>query len=211
MPKHQIIPNVWARLQQTEPRGKILYEELQEYLVSKDRVLDLNCGYAPLAGHFLSANHKVTGMDLSGPAINELEQREPQGEWKLLNIEKLYSNVHKIKDFEILLQLGVYNLQDEKEYQIFLHDLLQQKQPRIVLLEAAIGACSIPAEADLYMNIYGAKDKVKRRWAMAYNKTIDTLLKNNYKVMKHKLYDAGLENSDKWTKLRIFSIFKKGS
>lgn len=112
----------FSYLRKTEPRGKILFNILKPYLREGDRILDVNCGFSPLASHLLKAGFRVTGFDIHIEIVKHLKKKFSKGCWLNISLEK-----HLKEYFEVIIILGINALS--------FTELLSHHQPRLVLLE----------------------------------------------------------------------------
>lgn len=128
----------WEYSKKTEPRGKILFDTLKLFLNKGDTVLDVDCGYSPLAKHLLENDHSITGFDISQIPILYLKRTHPNGEWVTMEDAEA-----KFTNYSVLLLLGVttplYTVYS-KTYFETTERLLNLNRPRLILAESADAA-----------------------------------------------------------------------
>ena len=128
----------WAYLEDTEERGKTLYAELKRFLLKGDAVLDLACGYSPLAKPLLRDGYTIMGFDVHPKPITQLKEMYPGGWWLQLSDEHA-----DFSAFDVLLLLGIttplYSVYSKTLIDSF-HRLLDLNRPRLVVAEVAYTA-----------------------------------------------------------------------
>uniref|UniRef100_A0A6M3M4K1 Putative methyltransferase n=1 Tax=viral metagenome TaxID=1070528 RepID=A0A6M3M4K1_9ZZZZ len=128
----------WQYLKDDGYRGRILFEALESYLKPGDRVADICCGYSPMAKHLVDSYHCM-GFDLNGDAIKILKDRFPEGEWVTASYTEM-----TLKDFSILLLLGVSAHQIETDFHKFLSETLASNHIRLIMVEVKLDLAERP-------------------------------------------------------------------
>jgi len=128
----------WEYSRKTEPRGKILFDTLKPFLNKGDTILDVDCGYSPLAKHLLENGYSITGFDISQKPIRYLQRTHPKGKWVTMEDSEAQFMNHSV-----LLLLGVttplYSVYS-KTYFETTERLLKLNRPRLILAESADAA-----------------------------------------------------------------------
>jgi len=126
---------VWGYSRKTEPRGKILFDVLKPFLIKGDTILDVDCGYSPLAKHLLENGYSLTGFDVSEIPILHLQRTHPDGKWVTMDDAEA-----QFRNQSVILLLGVTTPLKpvySKTYLETTERLLNSNSPRIVLVESA--------------------------------------------------------------------------
>lgn len=185
----------WPHLERTEVRGTVLFSKLVSYLKQGDRVLDVCCGYSPLAKPLLENRYLVAGFDREQAPIDYLNEHYPRGHWLHASVEKFYgSNLYR--DFRVLLLLGPDPPQETVQFQQYLRELVAENHTEVVLL-------------DTWLNLVEPPNPTFREpksiWHHAYNADMQTLLSLGFKIADSGIYDPenGLDEP------RFFIVMKR--
>jgi len=154
----------WPYSRKTEPRGKILFDALKPFLNKGDTILDVDCGYSPLAKHLLENGYSITGFDVSQIPILYLKRTHPNGNW--ITMEDAEA---QFKNYSVLLLLGIttplYTVYSQTYFETT-ERLLKLNRPRLILAESANGAdqklyqqiCVLLNNQHYYLNKEGGYD-----------------------------------------------------
>jgi len=133
----------WEYLKDDGRRGDILFEALEPYLEPGDRVADICCGYSPMAKHLIGRwrfpSYQCMGFDVNGDAIRILKDAFPEGEW----VNASYTEM-TLKDFSVLLLLGVSAHQIEADFHEFLSEILAGNHIRLIMVEVKLDSAERP-------------------------------------------------------------------
>ena len=130
---------VWDYLKpENNNRSEILSKILNPYIQSSEKVLDINCGFSPLAGLFLSNNCDFTGFDISEEAIAYAKERFKKANFFVSDD----SSAPVPSDLDVIIHLGVtggkdrWNLESKTEIETTKRAILNNL-PRMIILESA--------------------------------------------------------------------------
>jgi len=150
-------------LVKTEPRGRILFNILSPHLEEHDTILDVHCGYAPLAKWLLDAGFDVWGFDSSTEAIKHLREKHPNGHWISRPVNEFPFKIN----FDVILLLGY-------DWHSFIDLLKYYTKYRLVLLEVVKVTKRLPCHKN-------------------YDKAIRFLTAKGYVILESGEFDAELE------------------
>ncbi len=171
----------WANLKNVEKRGRILFNTLKPYLKQGDNILDVNCGYSPMAEQLIKEGHQLIGFDIHPEPIDHLKKHVPKGVW--LNIPDEQAN---FRGNSVFLLLGIatplYPIYS-KTFLQSLKRLIALNEPRVILTESADGADQ-----------------------QLYKQTCEWLMENHYTQRTSDRFDAEMSRASK----RHYSIWIRG-
>jgi len=117
---------IWYWLKDNKDRGRTLYEAIKEHLKSDDTILDVNCGYSPLAEHLQS--YDLKGFDNHIRPIMHLKQTYRNNDWHLMSYEKAWIPC------SVMLILGMSDYSGFYEY---IDRAIKFSYPRLIMVEAS--------------------------------------------------------------------------
>jgi len=170
----------WTYLKETHIRGEFLFSIIKPYLREDDRVLDVCCGYSPLANPLLEAEFRITGFDIHPSPIQYLKDKFHRGEWYQVSCEEA-----SFTGFSVFLLLGA-TVSWDISFHHFLSRALESNEPRLILLDTSI----IPPNAV---------------WIKIYDKVITYLQNKEYKVVSAGKYESGMKDANK----RSYSLLER--
>jgi len=115
-------------------RGKLLFDLLRPYLQPGDCVLDVGCGYSPLADHIVNFGCQIRGFDTSLTPLKALRKRVSKGCWQ----QATYKTA-KVGSFSILLLTGLTGHIGNASFIAFLKKAFKEK-PRVILVDTVTGS-----------------------------------------------------------------------
>lgn len=124
-------------------RVAFLENLIKPYLNEHEVVLDLDCGFSPLAGLFLNHDNRFIGVDKSEDAIRYCRENYKGGEFYVSDD----SCLPPIGPIDVLLHLGItpgtdpWGLESRTEVQTGINVIIRNL-PRLVVLEAWMKDCS---------------------------------------------------------------------
>ncbi|MQY62593.1 methyltransferase domain-containing protein [archaeon] len=171
----------WTHLKNVEKRGRILFNALKPYLKQGDNILDVNCGYSPMAEYFIKEGYSILGFDIHPEPIQQLRQNHPKGIWTIMPDTEANFKLNSV-----FLLLGVttplYPMYS-KTFLKSLKHLVKLNKPRVILLESADGADQ-----------------------RLYKETCDWLIENCYTKRVSERYEAKISRASK----RHYTIWTRG-
>lgn len=187
---------LWPHHKETEFRGQTLFQVIKPYLRPGDRVLDVACGYSPLAKPLLQAGFHLTGFDNAHEPIIHLKNHFPEGEWHQLSFERA-----NFRGFDVLLLLGLTGLiysdsRSAQKYNSFLNRMIEGNHPRIVLLDSAKGSMDTGVRNGVFIKPKG--------WQIVYNNSVNLLKNKRYRNQMSGEYDAKMKEAS----LRIYCLME---
>jgi len=170
----------WPYLKETRIRGKFLFSIIKPYLREEDKVLDVCCGYSPLANPLLEAEFHITGFDIHPSPIQYLKDKAHRGDWYQASCEEA-----SFTGFSVFLLLGA-TVSWDISFHSFLSRALESNEPRLILLDVSI----IPPDAV---------------WIKIYDNVIAYLQKKGYKVVSTGKYESMMKAASK----RNYSLMER--
>ena len=169
-------------LRKTEIRSRRLMEALKPHLRKGEAVLDVCCGYSPLAKQLIDLGHSVVGFDYREDVIDHLRRTAPRGEWHMCN----YADF-KAEPFTVLLLLGMDAEPHSKQrFQKWLSALLDAHKPNLIFIEAI---------------------KPPSQWAVRLYERIEGIaFECDYTVSSRGGFDSGMEKAA----IRRYTLMRKG-
>lgn len=173
----------WMNLKDNSVRGEILFDALEPYLKVRDCVLDVNCGFSPMAKELISFGCSITGFDINHLPIKHLKKTVPNGFWVVSSDQEAKKTFVR-KDVFLLLGITtpLYSIYS-KTFLDSTKSLITSNNPRVIMLESADGADQ-----------------------KFYNQTCDWLRENHYFLKEESHYDAEISRASK----RHYSIWLSG-
>lgn len=172
----------WPYLMKNEVRSKVLFEALKPHLHDGEQVLDVGCGYSPLAEPLLANEHSIFGFDPNVGCINYLRKNFPQGGWVRSGFRDMPT-----KFCTVLLLLGISG--NPVAIENFLHRALSV-YPDIVFLDTAI--CS---RKDVTLRDGIPFHNKEERWRKLHNRVVEILLERRYEMKKCGYYANPVETT----------------
>lgn len=124
----------YSYLEEVQVRERSLFQIIEPYLKPGDRILDVNCGYSPLARPLLEAGYDILGFDINPIPIAYLKEEFPKGEWHQISHEDA-----NFEGFSVLLLLGFSISSYGASFKTSLGRLLDSNKPRVILAEVYKG------------------------------------------------------------------------
>lgn len=178
----------WTYLKEEKVRGKFLFDLLQPYLQPSDTVLDVDCGYSPMAELFIKGGYRLFGFDVNAEPIAYLKRTQPQGDWHIQP-----DSMANYSGCTVFLLLGVttplYPIYSSTYLQS-LERLLEANRPRVVLAESADAA-----DQELYIQVCQLLSR--------YGYT-----KKEYRQYDAKLQQASLRHCTLWLKVWDYDYWR---
>lgn len=100
----------WPYLKDVDERGAVLFNKLYDTVdLAKyvPKVVDVGCGYSPMAGYFDKAGWEILGVDSYLPAIEELGEKYPEHCWLHSTIDSFSTEDEEWVQGSVLLLLGL--------------------------------------------------------------------------------------------------------
>jgi 2-polyprenyl-3-methyl-5-hydroxy-6-metoxy-1,4-benzoquinol methylase len=123
----------WSHLlpKHSEYRSQLYWNVIKDYIDENDIVLDVNCGYSPLAKYMIDDVQKYIGFDKNIKSIEYLSNTYPKGEWRVSD----YNNEY-IEGITVLLLVGIGGYLNFDEY---MRNMVRINRPKIVFTETYFG------------------------------------------------------------------------
>lgn len=166
-------------LENNEYRGRYLYSEIKPFLGKKETVLDVACGYSPMAKFFIEDGHKIIGFDTHKEPIKNNKERFPNQTWVLESYENF-----NYDGFSIMLILGIVRIpQGDIKFQKWLEQRLDNNYINIIMIEAGELRKNLP-RYKIYPKIRSIIEdhSFKLRKNSSYNAKIDVLPNRVYSI-----------------------------
>jgi hypothetical protein len=131
------VRETWEYLCAQSDRGELLLPHVERLLRPGDRVLDIYCGFSPLAG--LLREVEIRGFDSDGRIIEELRERYPEHRWHQIS-ERHLPFAELPEEIDILVGLGLsrgHAPWDAQHALEIVRYLLGRYYPRACLFESA--------------------------------------------------------------------------
>lgn len=169
----------YPHLKSCAHRGRFLFDVLGGWLKLDDVILDVLCGYSPLAEHLLSAGYSLTGFDRSSVPIGHLKKTFPEGNWFQASHEAV-----ALEGFSVLLLLGAEKALWTPSYEALLSNQFKAGV-RLVLLEGC---------------------QPRKQVSKDFYKGVDHFIEGKgYELIFSGNFDARLSHLPR----RIYSLYKK--
>lgn len=190
----------WPHLQRNEVRREHLFKALKRYLHPKDHILDICCGYSPLAKLLLDSGCDITGFDVFEDCIKHLRRILPKGRWMLKSFKKV-----ELYPYSVLLFLGLPgDIGVTKIFNKFLTNILSV-EPRIILMDTAVASKdNVVFKNGILLHIG------EGRWQKIHNYTIKAIVKQGFKIIDFGFYANPVEHTWKEDDFnRLFIVLKR--
>jgi len=175
------VSNKYPWLQKTQPRGQILYDLLAPYLKDGDKILDVACGYSPMAKQLIQAGYAVSGFDTDAEVIKALKETYPTGNWIHGSYESL-----EYRGYTVLVMLGITKTpHSEDNFKDWLRRLIEKNEFHTVLLEVGDAPPEYP-RFQLYIHFIKMLMELGYSHVAAgeYDATLDMVSKRIYSILR---------------------------